>query len=154
MLSVRKYATARAAGLARLVVTYLERPDHYEDGDPAMDIAPLPFSPTRTVDSLVFLSGQGGFVPGSGELAGSSIGEQTEQTLRNVAALLGQHHCTLADVVSCLVHLSDLNDFPRFNEVYAAHFPEPRPVRTTVGAPLVAGMLVEITVVAHTPREE
>jgi 2-iminobutanoate/2-iminopropanoate deaminase len=113
-----------------------------------MDTAPLPFSPTRTGGDLVFLSGQGGFAPESGELAGSSIEVQTEQTLRNIAALLAQHNCTLADVVSCLVHLSDLSDFQRFNEIYAAHFPEPRPVRTTVGAALVAGMLVEITVVA------
>jgi len=49
------------------------------------------------------------------------------------------------------VHLADLDDFARFNEIYAAHFPEPRPVRTTVGAKLVSGMLVEITVVARTP---
>ena len=117
----------------------------------SMNAESLPFSPTRTVDGFVFLSGQGGFVPETGELAGSSIDEQTEQTLRNIATLLGQHGCTLADVVSCLVHLSDLNDFGRFNEIYATHFPEPRPVRTTVGALLVAGMIVEITVVAHTP---
>jgi 2-iminobutanoate/2-iminopropanoate deaminase len=116
---------------------------------PAMSNEPLPFSPTRTADSFVFLSGQGGFVPETGGLAGESIDEQTEQTLRNIAALLGQHDCTLADVVSCLVHLSDLSHFPRFNEIYASHFPEPRPVRTTVGARLVGGMLVEITVVAH-----
>jgi reactive intermediate/imine deaminase len=113
----------------------------------------LPFSPTRTAAGLIFLSGQGGFVPESGELAGRSIEEQTEQTLRNIAALLGEHDCTLADVVSCLVHLSDLDDFARFNEVYATHFPEPRPVRTTVGAALVRGMLVEITVVAHQPGD-
>jgi 2-iminobutanoate/2-iminopropanoate deaminase len=118
-----------------------------------MDTASLPFSPSRTADGLVFLSGQGGFVPESGELAGDSIEEQTEQTLRNVATLLEQHGCALADVLSCLVHLSDLGDFRRFNEIYATHFPEPRPVRTTVGAQLVAGMLVEITVVAYKPRD-
>jgi reactive intermediate/imine deaminase len=111
----------------------------------------LPFSPARTVDGFVFLSGQGGFAE-DGSLAGDSIEQQTEQTIRNIAALLEQHGCTLADVVSCLVHLVDLGDFARFNEIYAAHFPEPRPVRTTVGAQLVRGMLVEITVVAHTPR--
>lgn len=116
-----------------------------------MDTESLPFSPTRTIDGVVFLSGQGGFLPGSGELAGHSIEEQTAQTIRNIAALLAQHDCTLANVVSCLVHLSDLNDFPRFNEIYATHFPEPRPVRTTVGASLVHGMLVEITVVAQKP---
>ncbi len=118
-----------------------------------MQAGSLPFSPTRTAAGLIFLSGQGGFLPGSGELAGRSIEEQTEQTLRNVAALLSEYDCTLADVVSCLVHLSDLNDFARFNEVYATHFPEPRPVRTTVGAALVRGMVVEITVVAQQPGD-
>jgi 2-iminobutanoate/2-iminopropanoate deaminase len=109
----------------------------------------LPFSPLREAGGLVFLAGQGGFDPATGELAGDSIEEQTEQTLRNVAALLEQAGCSLADVVSCLVHLSDLELFERFNEVYARHFAEPRPVRTTVGAPLVRGMLVEITAVAR-----
>jgi 2-iminobutanoate/2-iminopropanoate deaminase len=116
-----------------------------------MSTEPLPFSPTRTADGWVYLSGQGGFLPGGGGLAGPGVAEQTEQTLRNIAVLLEQHGCTLADVVSCLVHLSDLGDFERFNEIYAGHFPEPRPVRTTVCAQLVAGMVVEITVVARTP---
>jgi 2-iminobutanoate/2-iminopropanoate deaminase len=117
---------------------------------PAMAEGSLPFSPTRTAGDFVFLSGQGGFAS-DGKLAGPTIEDQTEQTLRNVAALLGEHGCTLADVVSCLVHLVDLGDFARFNAVYARHFAEPRPVRTTVGAPLVSGMLVEITVVALRP---
>jgi reactive intermediate/imine deaminase len=111
---------------------------------------PLPFSPTRAAGSFVFLSGQGGF-DASGKLAGDSIADQTEQTIRNISELLAEHGCTLTDVVSCLVHLADLDDFARFNEIYAAHFPEPRPVRTTVGAKLVSGMLVEITVVARPP---
>ena len=108
----------------------------------------LPFSPGLKVDGLVFLSGQGGFLP-DGKLAGATIEEQTAQTLRNVAALLERGGCTLADTISCLVHLSDLSLFARFNAVYAQHFAEPRPVRTTVGAPLVFGMLVEITVIAR-----
>ena len=114
-----------------------------------MSTESLPFSPARTAGGFVFLAGQGGFAE-SGRLAGDSIEDQTEQTLRNIAALLEQHGCTLADVVSCVVHLSDLGNFRRFNAVYATHFSEPRPVRTTVGASLVGGMLVEITVVAHT----
>jgi enamine deaminase RidA (YjgF/YER057c/UK114 family) len=108
----------------------------------------LPFSPARTAGGFVFLSGQGGFDE-TGALAGDSIAAQTEQTIRNIVALLAEHGCTLADVVSCLVHLADLDDFARFNEIYAARFPEPRPVRTTVGAKLVSGMLVEITAVAR-----
>lgn len=109
-----------------------------------------PFTPGLRVGDWVFLSGQGGFDPESGEL-GETIEEQTEGTLRNVSALLEVAGCSFADVVSCLVHLSDLSLFPRFNAVYERHFPEPRPVRTTVGAALVRGMVVEITVVAHRP---
>lgn len=111
----------------------------------------LPFSPGLKVNGFVFLSGQGGFLPETGELAGDTVEAQTEQALRNVAALLERAGCKLADTVSCLVHLSDLSLFSRFNAVYARHFKETRPVRTTVGAPLVFGMLVEITVVARVP---
>jgi 2-iminobutanoate/2-iminopropanoate deaminase len=53
--------------------------------------------------------------------------------------------------VSCLVHLADLADFERFNAVYERYFPEPRPVRTTVGAALLGGALVELTAIAGRP---
>jgi len=109
-----------------------------------------PFSPTRKVDGWVFLAGQGGFDE-NGKLAGETIETQTEQTLRNVERLLAEHGCTLGDVVSCLVHLSDLGNLEGYNDVYARHFAEPRPVRTTVGAPLLGDMLVEITAVARQP---
>ena len=46
---------------------------------------------------------------------------------------------------------ADLGDFQAYNEVYARHFAEPRPVRTTVEAKLIGAMLVEITVVARRP---
>jgi 2-iminobutanoate/2-iminopropanoate deaminase len=51
--------------------------------------------------------------------------------------------------MSCLVHLSDLAHFPAFNVAYARQFPGIKPVRTTVRADLLAGMLVEVTVVAR-----
>jgi 2-iminobutanoate/2-iminopropanoate deaminase len=47
------------------------------------------------------------------------------------------------------VHLSDLSLFPRYNAVYERQFAEPRPVRTTVGAQLLGGMLIEVTVTAR-----
>jgi 2-iminobutanoate/2-iminopropanoate deaminase len=109
----------------------------------------LPYSPSRQVGDWVFLAGQGGFDHDKGELVGDTIEEQTEQALRNVAALLQWHGASLADVVSCLVHLSDLSDYERFNAVYGQHFADPKPARTTVAAALVRGMLVEVTAVAH-----
>jgi enamine deaminase RidA (YjgF/YER057c/UK114 family) len=79
------------------------------------------------------------------------IEAQTAQTLANVEALLRAAGASLDNVVSCLVHLRDLDDFESFNRVYEARFGDPKPVRTTVGAELVAGMRVEITVVARRP---
>jgi enamine deaminase RidA (YjgF/YER057c/UK114 family) len=108
-----------------------------------------PFSPSREVGGLVFLAGQGGSRE-DGTLP-ETIEEQTEQALRNVERLLAEHGCGLGDVVSCLVHLEDLADLERYNAVYARHFAEPRPVRTTVGARLIGDMLIEITVVAQRP---
>ena len=108
----------------------------------------LPFSAGLAVDGWVYLSGQGGFDAETGALA-ESIEEQTNATIDNIEALLAEAGLGLADVVSCLVHLTNLDEFDAFNAVYASRFPEPRPVRTTVRADLVRGMRVEITVVAR-----
>jgi enamine deaminase RidA (YjgF/YER057c/UK114 family) len=70
--------------------------------------------------------------------------------IRNLEAALGAVGLTLSDVVKTTVHLADLADFGAFNEVYRARFPEPYPVRTTVGSQL-AGFLVEIDAVAARP---
>jgi 2-iminobutanoate/2-iminopropanoate deaminase len=102
-----------------------------------------PYSPGLAVGEWVFLAGQTG--------PGEAIEDQAENALGKVAALLGAAGCAPADVVSCLVHLADLSDFQRFNAVYERHFPEPRPVRTTVGAALLGGAKVEITAVARRP---
>jgi 2-iminobutanoate/2-iminopropanoate deaminase len=100
-----------------------------------------PYSPALAVGEWVFLAGQTG--------PGETIEDQAESALGKVAALLGAAGCAPADVVSCLVHLADLGDFERFNAVYERHFPQPRPVRTTVGAALLGGAKVEITAVAR-----
>ena len=115
--------------------------------------APKPggqYSPALQVGEWVLLAGQGGADPATGT-RGETIEEQTEQTLKNVATLLEAAGCTLDDVVSSLVHLSDLAHFERYNEVYGRHFSDPKPVRTTVGAALLHGMLIEITVTARRP---
>ncbi len=100
-----------------------------------------PYSPGLVVGEWVFLAGQTG--------AGSTIEEQATDALGKVGALLAAAGTGLADVVSCLVHLADLADFERFNAVYEQHFAEPRPVRTTVGAALLGGAVVEITATAR-----
>jgi 2-iminobutanoate/2-iminopropanoate deaminase len=112
----------------------------------------LPFSPGLQVGSWVFLSGQGS-ISSDNEILGGTIEEQTEMTLQNVERLLRAARCELSDVVSVLVHLSDLTLFERYNRVYERFFPDPKPVRTTVGAQLLGGLLVEMTVTARVPPE-
>ena len=93
------------------------------------------------------------FLAETGKLVDGGIAEQTEQTFRNVDALLRAAGASLSDVVSCLVHLAELSDFGAFNEVYASQFPsEVKPVRTTVRADLVSDMRVEVTVIACRAR--
>ena len=106
-----------------------------------------PYSPGLDLGDWVFLAGQGGADPETKQLP-DGIEAQAEQALRNVETLLQEAGLSLGDVVSCLVHLSDLSLFERYNAVYERFFAEPRPVRTTVGAALVHGYLIEITVVA------
>lgn len=95
----------------------------------------------------LFVSGQGPVDPDAGTVTASTIEEQTTQTIQNIRAILEDGGATLADVVRCTVHLSDLALFERFNAVYASFFPDPKPARTTVGSQL-AGILVEIDAIA------
>jgi 2-iminobutanoate/2-iminopropanoate deaminase len=114
--------------------------------------APTPagaYSPGLSVGEWIFLSGQGGFDPETGKVISDDIAEQTEQTFTNIEVLLEAAGASLDNVVSCLVHLTDLSQFPVFNAIYAEKFTGVKPVRTTVRADLVAGLLVEITVVAR-----
>lgn len=119
---------------------------------PGAPVAAGPYSPGLLTGDWIFLSGQGGFDPETGELVSDNIADQTAQVFRNIEVLLRAAGASLDDVVSCLVHLSDLGQFAEFNASYAKQFPGPvKPARTTVGSSLVAGMRVEVTVVARRP---
>ena len=107
----------------------------------------LPFSKLRREGSLVFLAGEMPFADDGSIPAG--IGAQTDLTLTRIAATLKAEGLSLADVLSCTVHLADRTDFRSFNEAYARHFTDPLPVRTTVQATLMVDALIEITVIAR-----
>ena len=97
---------------------------------------------------FVYVSGQGPIDPATGKVVGETIEEQTERTLENVKSILEAGGASMADVVKSTVHLSDLGLFDRYNGVYSSYFPDPKPVRTTVGSALL-GIMVEIDVVAY-----
>lgn len=108
-----------------------------------------PYSPAVVVGNLVFVSGQAGRDSRTGHLA-DDVEAQTEQTLRNVAAILEAAGSSLSQVIRCGVFLVDMTEFQKMNAVYARMFGDHRPARTTVevsGLP-GAGLRVEIDAVA------
>jgi 2-iminobutanoate/2-iminopropanoate deaminase len=106
------------------------------------------YSPGLIAGDFVFVSGQGPLDPATGKIVGETIEEQTTRVLENVKAVLDAAGASMSDVVKVAVHLSDLANFQRFNQVYATFFPDPKPTRTTVGSQL-PGILVEIDAIAY-----
>lgn len=106
-----------------------------------------PYSHVVDCGPFVVTAGFGPQEPATGEVP-EGIEAQTEQVINNVETALLIAGLTLDDVVRSTVHLQELDrDFAGFNTVYARRFPEPYPVRTTVGSTL-ANILVEIDVMA------
>jgi 2-iminobutanoate/2-iminopropanoate deaminase len=104
---------------------------------------------------FIFVTGTGPIDPVSGNLEGDTIEQQTEQTIKNISAILEADGASLGDVVKVTVHLSDTSLFARYNSVYAQRFSQPYPVRTTVGSDLghTPGMLIEIDCIAYTAKK-
>ena len=102
---------------------------------------------------LIFVTGTGPIDPKTGQLAGDTIEAQTELVIDNIESVLRADGASLGDVVKVTVHLSDTGLFARYNTVYARRFPQPYPVRTTVGSDLrqLPGMLIEIDCIAYLP---
>lgn len=104
-----------------------------------------PYSPVLEIqaDRLVVISGQVALDP-DGNIVGDTIEEQTRATLANCRRQLETAGCTFEDVFKVNAYMTDLDDWNRFNAVYMELIPEPRPVRTTVGAKLLRTFLIEI----------
>ncbi len=105
-----------------------------------------PYSQAMAAGQLVFVSGQRPVDPVTGALA-VGVEAQSEQVLKNVAAILEAAGSSMGDVVKVTAHLADLGDFAIFNDVYTRYFSPPFPARTTVGSQL-RGILVEVDVIA------
>jgi 2-iminobutanoate/2-iminopropanoate deaminase len=117
------------------------------------DAAPAPFqgapyNQAIRAGNLVFVAGQLGLRPGDTAVEGG-IAEQTEQVMRNLAAILDAAGSSLDRVLKTTVFLQHLDDFGAMNEVYARHIGDQPPARSTVEvAKLPSGALVEIEAVA------
>ena len=108
-----------------------------------------PYSQALAAGQHVFTAGQIGLDPANMELVAGGVAEQTDRVLRNLSAVLEAAGSSLGHVIKTTVYLVDMGDFATMNDVYARHFGDHRPARSTVA---VAGLpkqaRVEIDAVA------
>ena len=111
-----------------------------------------PYSPAIRAGQLLFISGQIPLRPETGELVGGSIAAQTEQVMRNIAALLDAAGVSFEQVVRTTVFMVDLAEFAAMNDVYARFVTSPAPARATVQVSrLPRDVRVEIDAIAVLP---
>ena len=108
-----------------------------------------PYSQAITAGDWMFLSGQIGLDPSTGELVAGGIAAEVRQVLTNLGEVLRAGGLSFPDVVRTTVYLIDLADFAELNRLYAGRFEGARPARSTVQvAALPRGARVEIDAVA------
>jgi len=108
-----------------------------------------PYSQAIAAGSLVFVSGQLGMIPGTGELAGGTVETQARQALDNLRQVLAAAGVALEQVTAVDVFLTDMGDFAAFNGIYEGYFGEHKPARAVVAVrALPKDACVEIKCVA------
>ncbi|MGH8959928.1 MAG: RidA family protein [Jatrophihabitantaceae bacterium] len=118
------------------------------------------FPHSKRVGDLVYVSGTSARRRDN-TIAGAEVDElgttnldirtQTRSVIDNIAALLREHGAGLPDLVQVTTYLVSMNDFGGYNEVWAEHFDENGPTRTTVAVHQLPHphLLIEIQAVAH-----
>lgn len=107
-----------------------------------------PYSQAVTANGFLFVSGQLGVTP-DGEFAGEGVEAQTEQSMKNISAILTEAGLNFENVAKTTIFLADMNDFTKANEVYAKFFNGTFPARSTVAVKtLPKNALIEIEIIA------
>ena len=108
-----------------------------------------PYSQAIRIGDFLYTSGQIALDPESGIFLSGEIEEETEQTLKNISAILQAGGLSLESVVKTTVYLSDLNHFSRMNQVYEKYFSKNKPARACVQVTaLPKGAKIEIDAIA------
>ncbi len=109
-----------------------------------------PYSHAVEVDGWLYVSGQTGIDPATGELVAGGFEAEARQVLANLQAVLAAAGCTFSHVVRTGIYLTDFANFPSINALYEKAVGDHRPARTTIQvAGLPKGAQVEIDVVAR-----
>ena len=112
-----------------------------------------PYSQAIQFSGLLFVSGQVGLDPDTGEFVEGGIEEQTEQVLKNLTAIIEESGMSLKDVLKCSCFLKSMDDFVAFNAIYDKYFGANPPARETVEvARLPKDALVEVSAICGVAR--
>lgn len=107
-----------------------------------------PYSQAIVTGNTVYCSGMAGIDPVTGEAA-DGVEAQTEQALRNLAAVLDAAGGSMQDIVKTTIFYAEVEDFGRLNETYARYMPDPPPARSApANVRLPRGLLVSIDAIA------
>jgi len=108
-----------------------------------------PYSPGVIAGNMIFISGQVGKDPASGNLITSDIKSETKQVMENIQAILIAANTDFSSVVKTTIFLTDMQNFSAMNEVYGSYFNGDYPARETVQvSALPLGVNVEISMIA------
>ncbi len=108
-----------------------------------------PYSQAIKLGDFLFLSGQIGLNPATGQLVEGGVEAQAGQIFKNIQAILETAGAGLNNIVKATVFLKDMGDFKKVNEIYARHFEKPYPARSAVAVKeLPLSVDIEIEVIA------
>lgn len=108
-----------------------------------------PYSQAVEVGCTLYISGQIPIDPATGKIVSGGIKEQTEQVMKNIAAILEEAGYSFDDVVKSTCLLSDMDNFAGMNEVYGKYYSKNPPARAAFAVKtLPLNVLVEIETIA------
>ena len=108
-----------------------------------------PYSVATIHGSVVYCSGQIGLDPETGKIVSADFEDQARQVLKNISAVLADLKIGTSDIIKATVFMTDLSNFPKFNEIYSEWLNGAKPARSTIGvAALPAGAVVEVEIIA------
>ena len=112
-----------------------------------------PFRDAVEAGPFLYLSGNIGSVPAGEDPHGTGFDHAVQSAMDGLGATLKKHVATFNDVVKCTVMLSDMRDWPRFNETYRSYFaPDRLPARSAFGGVQLAfNAALEVECIAYRP---
>ncbi len=91
-----------------------------------------PYNQAVKVNGTLYVSGQIPINPETGELVKGDVQDQARMVMQNMGAILDAAGMNFTNVIKCSIFITDMNDFPKINEVYAGYFKEDPPARETI----------------------